>query len=115
MNLSNVIVRGPNEYEHTTRFMIDQVPALDRTHRLRMANMAKKGWTDGREMKLNASIDAEVLWVAENIGCPCDYCRGRIWNLYDKGEYRKYLVVHPEWLVAPIDTGRSGKIIIKGE
>lgn len=110
-NMSRVEVVDGTAFLHHMHILEDIKPELQEIKGFRDANFFRQGWTDKREMKLNAKIPAIVVWQVENVGCPC--CRGRKYNLYDNKEYREFLAVHPEYVVAPIDTGRSGKIIIK--
>lgn len=115
-NLSEVEVLGEGEIRHRMHFRINEAPTLEHTQRLRLANAARKGWSDMREIKFNAQMHPLKLWMVENMGCPCDLCRGRIWNLNDVKEYREFFVIHPEYLVAPIYTkgkSDSGLIIVK--
>jgi hypothetical protein len=115
-NLSQVKDLGGGEYEHKQHFVVNEGPVLAHIKALRDNNskVNKKGWSDERSIKFNAQIDPMILWIVEHMGCGCDYCRGRIWNLNEVKEYREFFTVaHPEYLIAPIDTGASGKIIIK--
>lgn len=115
-NLSQIKELGVGEYEVKRNYVINEAPVLTHIQQLRENNakVNKKGWSDERSIKFNAQIDPLKLWIVENMGCKCDYCRGRVWNLHDRKEYREFFVVaHPEYLIAPIDTGASGKIIIK--
>lgn len=118
LNLSQVNILGNGEIEHKSHFIINEGPTLDHTKNVRLANEVanRKGWSDGREIKFNAQIHPLTLWVVENMGCPCDSCRGRVWNLNDVKEYRTFFTIHPEYLVAPINTkgaSTSGLIIVK--
>ena len=114
LNLSQVHVLGQGEIQHNMRFRINEGPALAHTQNVRLANSVNgKGWSGLREIKFNAQIHPLKLWIVENMGCPCDACRGRVWNLSDVKEYRNFFTIHPEYLVSPIDSGASGKIIVK--
>jgi hypothetical protein len=106
-----VEILGPGEIRHVMDIREDVGPAIDEVKSLRDANFFKQGWTDQRTMKLNARIPASVVYQVEHLGCPC--CRGRKFDLSEKKDYREFLILHPEYVVAPVDTGRSGKIIIK--
>jgi hypothetical protein len=104
-NLSTVKELAPGEFEHTTRFIYDEAPTLEHVHRLRMANMARKGWTDERKMRFRARIPAFRVWEAENV---------LGYNLNERRDFEAYLMLHPEFIVSPDSTGADGRIIIKG-
>jgi hypothetical protein len=106
-NLSTVEELAPGEFKHTTKFIYDEAPTLDHIQRLRLANEIRhKGWTDERKMRFRARIPAFRVWEAENV---------LGYNLNDRKDFERYCLLHPEFLVAPNDTGASGKIIVKGE
>jgi len=113
MDLSEVKIHSPNEIEHTVRIVEDIGPVIDDNTNLRLANeLRQRGWSDGRNMKLNARVPQSIVWACEfGNGCPC---HGRKFNLSDKREYRDFLLMHPEFVISPIDTGHKGNIIIKG-
>jgi hypothetical protein len=97
---------GDGRFLQKMALVMDEGPELEQIHRLRMANALRQhGFSDNRTMKFNAQIPAWRVWEAENI---------LGFNLADKKDFRKYLILHPEFIIAPVDTGRSGKIIVKG-
>ena len=106
-DLSQVNVLAPGEYRHETKLIVDEGPAIDYVKSIREANMLRqKGFSDDRLMRFRAHIPPEIVWHYErNLG----------WNLADKKDFRRFLADHPEYMVAPEDTGRSGLIIVKGE
>jgi hypothetical protein len=92
-------------YLHTTKYQYDAAPTLDSIHKMRLANAIRhKGWSDNRLMRFRARIPAMAVWEAEHV---------LGYNLNDKRDFQAYLVLHPEYIVAP-DTGADGKIIVKG-
>lgn len=107
MNRSEIEINPDGSVLHKQLLVEDIGPVIEENYRLKMANMIRKrGWSDGRLMKLNARIPAIEVWKAEH---------QEGFNLSDPKDYHAYLMLHPEYLIAPIDTGASGKVIVKGE
>ena len=105
-NLSTVKELEPGLFEHKTRVIMDEGPTLDQINRIRVANATRqKGFSDERLMKFRAQIPAWRVWEAENV---------LGFNLSDKKDFRKYLILHPEYIVSKEDTGHTGRIIVKG-
>lgn len=104
---STVQPNGDGRYIHKTRFIVDEGVELDIINRRRMANsLRQKGFSDGRLMKFRAQIPSVKVWEAETI---------LGYNLSDPKDFRKYLILHPEYIISPEDTGHTGHIIVKGE
>jgi hypothetical protein len=114
MDLSTVKILAPGEIEHTTKIVEDLGPTIEANRNMRIANeLRARGWTDGRNFKMNARIPTSIVWACEHgNGCPC---HNRKFNLSERSEYKDFLLMHPEYVIAPVDTGRAGNIIIKGE
>jgi len=105
-DLSSITPTGDGRYLQKTHVIVDEGPELEHIHKLRMANSLRQhGFSDGRTMKFHAQIPEWRIWEAENV---------LGYNLSDRTDYRKYLILHPEFIISPEDTGRSGKIIVKG-
>jgi hypothetical protein len=104
-NLSTVKELEPGLYEQKTNVIMNEGPTLDKINQLRLANsVTTKGFSDDRLMKFRAEIPSWRVWEAENL---------LGFNLSDKTDFRKYLILHPEYIVSPENTGHSGRIIIK--
>ena len=104
-DLSSVEMLGPGEIKHETKYLIDTGPEIDHVRAIREANIFRKGFSDDRTMKFRAQIPAEIVWYYEHV---------LGWDFRDKRDFRRFLADHPEYLVSPEDTGRSGHIIVKG-
>ena len=105
-DLSTITPTGDGRWLQKTHVIVDEHPELDQTHKLRMANSLRQhGFSDGRLMKFRAQIPAWRVWEAENV---------LGYNLSDATDFRKYLILHPEFIISPEDTGHSGRIIVKG-
>jgi len=86
---------------------VDEHPDLSYVHKLRVANAIRQhGFSDERLMKFRASIPTWRVWEAENV---------LGYDLTDKTDFRKYLILHPEFIISPEDTGHTGRIIVKGQ
>jgi hypothetical protein len=93
-------------YLHKTNVVYDEAPTLEHIHKLRLANLARKGWSDQRLMRFRARIPAIAVWHAENV---------LGYNLNDRKDFQAYLMLHPEYIISPESTGADGKIIVKGD
>lgn len=103
---STITETGDGRYLQKSSFLFQEGPAIEHVANLRAANSLRQhGFSDDRLMKFNAAIPAWRVWEAEHV---------LGFNLADRKDFRKYLILHPEFLVSPVDTGRSGKIIVKG-
>lgn len=106
VDLSTINNPEPGLYEHKTKVVFDEGPTLASIQQQRLANASTtKGFSQDRTMKFRAQIPALRVWEAENL---------LGYNLADKKDFRKYLILHPEYVVSPENTGHTGKIIIKG-
>jgi len=105
-DLSTVTPTGDGRYIQKTHLIIDEGPELDYVHKLRIANSFRQnGFSDERLMRFRAAIPVERVWEAEHV---------LGFNLSDKKDFRKYLILHPEFIITPECTGRSPQIIVKG-
>lgn len=105
-DLSTITPTGDGRWRHNQHYRIDEGPEIDHVANLRVANSLRQhGFSDDRTMKFNAAIPSWRVWEAEHV---------LGFNLSDRKDFRKYLILHPEFIVSPVDTGRSGKIIVKG-
>ncbi len=106
-DLSTITPTGDGRWLHNQHYRIDEGPEIDHVKKLRMANsLTQHGFSDDRTMKFNAAIPPWRVWEAEHV---------LGFNLSDRKDFRKYLILHPEYIVSEMDTGRSGKIIVKGD
>jgi hypothetical protein len=102
---STITPTGDGRFIQKTNLVMDEAPELNETYRLRMANSLRQhGFSDNRTMKFRAQIPAFRVWEAENV---------LGFNLSDPKDFRRYLILHPEYIISPEDTGHSGRIIIK--
>jgi hypothetical protein len=103
---STITPTGDGRYLHKTNLVMDEGPELAQVQNLRLANaLRQKGFSDDRLMKFRAQIPAWRVWEAENV---------LGFDLADKNDFRRYCLLHPEFVISPEDTGHSGKIIVKG-
>lgn len=103
---STITPTGDGRYLHKLHQVYQEGPAIDHVRDLRAANSLRQhGFSDDRLMKFNAAIPAWRVWEAENV---------LGFNLSDRKDFRKYLILHPEFIISPVDSGRSGRIIVKG-
>lgn len=106
-DLSTITPTGDGRWNQTIHLVMDEGPELEYIHRLRLANQIRqKGFSDGRLMKFRAAIPPWRVWEAENI---------LGYDLRESRDFRAYLVLHPEYIISPEDTGHTGKIIVKGD
>ena len=91
-------------YLHKTDLLVNEGPILNQVEEVRKLNdLGSLGFSDQRTMRFRAQIPEWRVWEAENV---------LGFDLTNKNDFRRYLMLHPEFIVAP-DTGRSGKIIIR--
>lgn len=106
-DLTKVDVLPGEGFRTDTKLVIDTGPEIDYVRKIREANSVRqRGFSDQRNMKFRAHIPAELVWYYEQV---------LGWNLADKKDFRKFLDLYPEFIVAPEDTGRTGHIIVKGD
>lgn len=106
-DLSTVEYLPGDGFKHDQKFICDIGPESAYVTLLRKNNeLRQRGWSDQRLMKFNASIPAELVWYYENV---------LGWNLADRKDYQKFLERYPQFVISPVDSGRSGRIIVKGD
>jgi hypothetical protein len=100
---SQIIKRGENEWEHITELHQYQIPVLEENFLNKLKNPSN-GFSEGRMLRKVASIPLVGVLEAERLG----------FDLGNKKDLERFLDFHPEYLsVRKIDTGSTGKIIIK--
>ncbi len=80
----------------------DDIPAISQNEAEKL--MTSNGFSGKRLMRKVASIPTLAVIAAEREG----------YNMSDPNDVRRYLAKHPEYMtVKRLDTGRSGRIIVK--
>jgi len=80
----------------------EDIPIIEQNQAERL--MAANGFSGKRLMRKVASIPVLAVIQAERDG----------YNMDDPADVRRYLQKHPEYMtVRALDTGRSGKVIVK--
>jgi hypothetical protein len=102
-NRSKVIFHGEREIEHETILTQDIIPAIEHNLFLKL-NDPQNGFSDQRHLRRIASIPVVVEREAQRLG----------YDLSNTKDLRRFLEKYPEFMtVKQVDTGRSGKVIVK--